>query len=1233
MTLFRAIKPVWVLTLMVLILLGIAATVPINGASGDGVSRFIGRFHILVLHFPVTLLLLAPALSLYAYFTRNAAFKPFVRFLWWLGSVAVFITVSMGMLLAANEGFEIAEVRLHMLGGLSVAILTFFATALLTSSTPKAWYKFAYVSVSGALVIGLFVTAHAGGNLVHGESYLVRFAPSPIAQWFQTKQQTELTVVDDAVYNDQVRPLLTQYCFGCHGSDTQKGGVQLDVLNPDFVVGNDAPHWHAALDMINSGEMPPAKKKQPSAEERRVLVDWMTNGIHLAKEAKKGKSQQTIRRLTKQQYQNTLVELTSVDANFASLLPDDPLSEIGFSNNAELLQNSTLHLETFEQIARQALDKAIDPADKPEVVHYRMHFGKDIGVGEKHSKSSGYLDVPLPTKDFYVEVLDENGQPKSEAELGDLKKYFSASLRGSDKRRFKAESGHLSLFSAKPHKEINEPGKFGSWHGPSPNLAMQIKRYFPSEGEFILRIKAGKGSSFKIPVTFAAALPNLLPITSLDEYKQPKVTSEKSVVMTAATGNSSTNLVKSGPQSDLVVLKENEMQGFENFKVKLPTQQQAFYEINLVHPEMAKGEQTEVEIQFGKTAKFAHQLTSTGRAQTGEMVVSKLGAAMLKGDAHQVKLNVGQNFPGFSHLILTKTTLNESEAKKFENPYFVNQVNTHSSPVVVPFVGSRTDDGMDYKNLKHVETIKSEEGHSEIYSFRGRLENFPLPSVDAEGDQWVSGSLKVGLWNGDMINQEADAGSVINVDYIEFEAPYIEQWPSRSHRQIFVDSDLDKSSPEYARLIIKEFAKRAYRRPVSESEIQPYFEFWQAIAPEFERFEESIKEPLVAILSSTSFLYMAEPNDSFEAPDKTSEVVNDAPNQLFELLGIGSVQASENHHSLVTDYALANRLSYFLWNSPPDQELLSLAAKGELRNELDTQVKRMLTDTQRLQRFVTVFAREWLRLDRLENQTVDVESFPDFNRFVKKDMAMETTEFLTYLIQQDLSALNIIESDFAMLNQNLAEFYGLEGVTGPTFRKVTLDESTGRGGLLGQGAFLTGHADGVHSHPVKRAVWLKAKIMGVEPPPPPPNVPQLDPDTPGFDKLTLKQQLELHRDKDSCRDCHAKIDPYGLVFENYDAVGRYRDSYKGAVVDSLSVLPDGIEVNGLGEIKGYLLNAKQDQVVMSLVKHLYAYALGKEVNFHDESELNDLLEKVKNEDYSMQSVILSIIQSPSFNQA
>ena len=187
-----------------------------------------------------------------------------------------------------------------------------------------------------------------------------------------------------------------------------------------------------------------------------------------------------------------------------------------------------------------------------------------------------------------------------------------------------------------------------------------------------------------------------------------------------------------------------------------------------------------------------------------------------------------------------------------------------------------------------------------------------------------------------------------------------------------------------------------------------------------------------------------------------------------------------------------------------------------------------------------------------------------------------------------------------------------------------------RSGLLSQGAFLNGHSDGVQPHPIKRAVWLKEKILGDPPPPPPPNVPELNPDTPGFEKMTLKEQLELHRNKASCIDCHQKIDPFGIVFENLDAVGRFRDKANGEPIDATSVLPDGTEIDGIEGLQEYLLTERSEDVTRSMAEHLFAYALGRNVTFADEIEIQKIVDQVVADKFRFQSMIKHIVFSQSF---
>ncbi|MDU0353657.1 DUF1592 domain-containing protein [Paraglaciecola aquimarina] len=1220
----RNIKPFIFLLIIGLALLTGAYFAPIDSEAGDGILRFFGRFHVLLLHFPVTLLLLAPILSFATKLKRFEQLRPAIRPIWWLGALSAVATVSMGLLLASNEGFAFNEVQQHMIAGICVALLALYCTGLITFGSTSFLGKAHYATASALLTVTIFFAAHEGGNLVHGNTYLTRYSPEPFRTWLSpAEQKLDMAQVDDTHYIETVRPLLESYCFDCHGPDTQKANVRLDILNPDFIKGSDAEHWHAALDMINTAEMPPKKKKQPSADERRIIVDWMTQGIQLAKAAKKGESKQVLRRLTKEQYTNTLQDLLGIEVNFGRELPDDPLSDIGFSNSGELLQSSTLHLETFEKIARDALDKVIVGAEKPKVHHYRMSFGQNIGANQNNTASQGYMDVVVPVNNFYVEILDEQGKPTEDTD--GIKKYFSASMRGSAENRFLTQDQGIDLYSAQPHQEVIEAGKYGTWNGPSPNLAMQIKDQFPSTGDFVVRVKASAAKGFDKVQPSAATLHQQTPLVTLNKNGEPNINKKQQVRLDTSSVLEQKGLTPSATHPRFLVKNEKANNVMVKSKLSLISSSYGFYQIDLVHLGIPAEQKVDLEIKVDNLPTFTTSLTPSSHDKVGEPVVSSIASVYVDKIPHRIQIKGADNFPGYSDIVVTQLDENHIVAKNHPVKFFKNTVSNQTQGVLLPYLGTRTDDGMDYRNFAKGVEVK---GQDQVYTFKGRLENLPIPTHGTMGDNITSSSLKVGVWNDDKIKSNDQLGSAINVEYIEFEAPYFEQWPTATHKKIFFDTA--KKDEKYAKEVITQFAERAFRRPVSEDEIAPYIDLWQALKPEFSNFEDGVKEALVAVLCSPRFLYLVEPQAEQQLAQENG--TNSLLDNIASLFSVDEAHASENTSGSIDQFSLASRLSYFLWNTAPDEELIELAKKGELTNQVQQQLSRMIANDEKLQHFIEIFASQWLRLDRQQGQTVDVATYPDYTRFVKSDMKLETEQFLQHLIQNDKNVLNVIDSDFAMLNQNLAEFYGVPNVVGPEFRAVKLPADQPRGGLLSQGAFLTGHADGVHSHPVKRAVWVKAKILGDEPPPPPPNVPELDPETPGFEKLTLKQQLELHRDKDSCRDCHAKIDPYGVVFEHFDAVGRYRADYKGLPIDATSILPDGTAIDGMREIKQYLLKEESDKVALSVIKHLFSYALGREVSYRDDAELEDILQQVKANDYRMQSLLLAIINSPSFNQ-
>ena len=836
-----------------------------------------------------------------------------------------------------------------------------------------------------------------------------------------------------------------------------------------------------------------------------------------------------------------------------------------------------------------AVSIALSPAVAP--------FGKGIGQGEVAGSTGGYQAVALDTNDFVIDILGPGGEPREPADEAEraerdaLCKKVSVGLRGSSQNRFRVNERGLVLYGAVPHREVAP----GAWQGPSPNAKLEMQRVFPESGRVAMRVVASRGSIWKSNEFSLVPLPDESARVKLGEAGELQVADE-AIVIAAKGSDEHKNLRLEG---DFVLPDDSTMESDSRVRFSLP--REGYWQLDLVHAAIAPERMPSIRVSRGdKKLELRPVLNEEQLAQ--ETVVTPVGAAYLKAGGQGLRLG-GPFFTGFSHLILTPLPSKHELVQSLEaRTADLEDAAADMDPVIRVFAGTRTDDGMDYRTFAEPQVVTAPEGSPETYTFYGRLENLPVPEPESGDTEILSGFLLLGLWNDHLVKERGATGPPLLVESIEVEAPYIESWPPASHRAIFVESDHEDDEDVYAREVIAIFLGRAFRRPASEETVDRYHEFWRSARPEFKTFEESIREVFVAALCSPRFLYLAE-------PARVSDGNVDA---------LGPDQ-----------YALATRLAYFLWNSPPDERLMELAASGELSDTLDTECDRLLDDP-RSKRFIESFAHEWLRMDRLEDMRVDPGAYPAFTRFVKRDMRTETLAFVEHVFRENLPAMTLIDSDFALLNQNLAEFYGIEGVTGPEFRVVDLPRERGRGGLLSQGAFLVGHSDGVHPHPVKRAVWVKEKILGDAPPPPPPNVPDLDPTAPGFQDLTLKEQLEKHRDSASCRDCHAGIDPYGIAFERYGASGLLEDERKGRPVDTTTVLPDGTAIDGVAALKRHLIENESGDVAAALIEHLFAYALGRNVSFTDDELLEEIREAAAEDEYRVRRIVKEIVRSPAF---
>lgn len=452
-----------------------------------------------------------------------------------------------------------------------------------------------------------------------------------------------------------------------------------------------------------------------------------------------------------------------------------------------------------------------------------------------------------------------------------------------------------------------------------------------------------------------------------------------------------------------------------------------------------------------------------------------------------------------------------------------------------------------------------------------------------------------------LVNSSASGGD-IQIDYVEVAAPVYDRWPPESHQRIFFDSPNSQNEPVYAKEILTSFLSRAWRRPVTDEEIEQKLRLFHTMRKSSDTFEEAVVDVLATVLSSPDFLYIG--RDAIAADsDKPSD-----PTPLSE-------------------HELATRLSMFLWSSVPDDRLLDLAGRGQLScpEVLAGEVGRMLADS-RSGRFARHFVRQWLDMQLLDF----VKAGRELDPLLKEAMQQEPILFFRELLRRDESVLNFIHAEYTMANEWLARHYGLANVFGNHFRRVNLDADHRRGGLLTQAGLLAMNSSGADSNPLKRGIWMLESLLNDPPPPPPPAVPEIDLADPEIAKMTLKERIENHRNHAACMACHSKIDPWGIAFENFDALGRWRDRINGKPVDATSRLFNNEPLNGMDGLKRFLLKHRQDQFVRAMAHKMTVYALGRPLTFSDRAGVEAIAAKVRRDGDGLATLVKHVAASDLF---
>lgn len=429
-----------------------------------------------------------------------------------------------------------------------------------------------------------------------------------------------------------------------------------------------------------------------------------------------------------------------------------------------------------------------------------------------------------------------------------------------------------------------------------------------------------------------------------------------------------------------------------------------------------------------------------------------------------------------------------------------------------------------------------------------------------------------------------------------------QELPETHKRLVFCDLSEGEDPLKCAHVILEKFITRAFRRPATEDEIQNFMRLGYKIIEDGGTSEQALQVVFKAILVSPQFLFRIELNEASEKGEQDRAL---------------------------NDYELASRLSYWLWSSMPDDELFEIAGKGELSKPLvlEAQIHRMLADP-KSSALVENFAGQWLQLRSLTDAAPNKDIFSEFDDELRLAMRRETEMFFAAAIRENLSILDFLNGKFTYVNERLAKHYGLEGVSGPEFRRVSL-EGTQRAGVLTQASILTITSDPTRTSPVKRGKWILDNILASPPLPPPPDVPLLSEDADAVASGTLRQRFEIHRSNPACISCHEKMDPLGFGFENFDAIGRWRTKDSGFDVDASGTLPDGQTFNGPVELLT-ILKASQGEFSRCLTEKMLTYALGRGLEYYDKCAVDSICAALAKDDFKFTTMFLEIAKSDPF---
>ena len=1045
-------------------------------------------------------------------------------------------------------------------------------------------------------------------------------------------------------YRDRIRPLTRQYCLSCHSTEQQVGELDLEQFATLSDVRSGTKSWLKVIEMLDNGEMPPGFAEQPAPGQKRQLRDWVDRYLQAESLANAGDPGPVVlRRLNNAEYTYTIRDLTGVDLDPARQFPTDSAAGEGFTNTGNALVMSPALLRKYLDAGKEIASHAVL---LPDGFRFSPHSTRRDWTDEVLARIRGLYGEYVETADFGVGQAVGNLAVHSDTRIGlagrlPLEKYLSATISERDALR----SGRKSVrtvarergLSARyldllwTHLAAEESTLLldhlrAAWQSSGledvPSLASRIRawqRGLWTFGPVGLIGRKGGPSRWMEPVDPLVTQKRIcFSVPQFADGREPEDLVFSLVVGDAGDGNDHDYVVWQRPRlvahgrPDILLRDVKKLaQAMDGEAGDAGSEWGLDPGLFGRHPDGRAVDADSLCVQ----APSVIRIRIPGRLAAGYDFVTTAVLEEQTGrkGSVQVDLAPGTAAPNTSLLpsqvmvTFSRVTqvFSESRAVSFLKPILIASESPVRAKMEAAFNEHRKlfPATLCYNQIVPVDEVLT---INLFYREDDHLARLMLePEEEARLDRlwdelhYVSHSafqrvlaldLLVEAFQGNGLEDRSQYEAVLPLrrlydrDAADFRKRFLRDEP------VQLDALVD-------------FAARAYRRPLSVGEQDRLRGLYRRLRDEEMDHEEAFRLTLARMLVSAPFLYRLE-----EAPAGTG--------------------------GPVSDWELANRLSYFLWSSLPDEELRSLAAAGRLRDPevLSQQARRLLRDP-RVRRLATEFACQWLHIHEFD--TLDEKSekhFPEFAE-LRADMYEESIRFFTDLFQRDASLLSLLDSDHTFLNQRLARFYGVDGLEGGGWRRVDGVRSRGRGGILGFATTLARQSGASRTSPILRGNWISEVLLGEKLPRPPQDVPQLPPDEIATDGLTVRELVARHSSDPQCSGCHLKIDPFGFALEGYDAIGRRRQhDLGGRVIDTRTTLPDGTEIDGLSGLRDYLVKKRRDAIFGQFYRKLLGYAVAREVQLSDQPLLNEIQDRMAKNEYRFSVAVDMIVRSRQFRE-